>query len=204
MGLEEPVFHLKIYTWSCHLYILQFDGLFRRLPAESDEYPGIMCFGWLICRDDTFLAQGYGGFAHWKLATSNGAEYLALIAGLEALIELKATNEPVLIQGDARTIIDQMQSRVLTHSPRVQQFRRKARKLCRDLTDIHWDWTPRRNNRNADRLTRQALDFIRLHNPSYFSPDITRHFPPDSRKGLQPIYHESTLPSNGRLSFTLN
>ena len=186
------------------MHILQFDGLYHPIPVDADGYPGIMCYGWLIWRDHQILAQGYGGFAHWKLATSNGAEYLALIAGLEALIELRATDEPVMIRGDARTIIDQMQSRVLTHSPRVQQFRRKARRLCRCLKDIHWNWTPRRENRNADRLTRQALDMVRASSPSFFSPDINGLFPLDSRRGLQSIYHYSTLPSNGKLAFTLN
>ncbi len=190
--------------WSNYLYILQFDGLFHRLPADTGGYPGIMCFGWLIWHNDRLLAQGYGGSAHWKLATSNGAEYLALIAGLEALIELRATDEPVVIRGDAQMIIEQMQSHVLTHSPRIQQFRRKARRLCRHLKDIRWDWTPRRNNHHADRLSRRALDQIRLSNPTYFSTDIARHFPPDARKGLQPIYCHSTLPSNGRLVFTLD
>ncbi len=180
------------------MYTLQFDGLFQRIASDADRYPGIMCYGWLIWHDDRLVAHGHGGYAHWQLATSNGAEYLALIAGLEALIELRATNEIVLIQGDAKTIIEQMQSRVLTHSPRVQQFRRQARRLCRNLKEVRWNWTPRRENLPADKLTRQAFQHIREDKPDLFTPDIQQVIPPESRRGLQPLLRMSTLHANSQ------
>jgi len=155
-----------------------------------------MCYGWLIWCEGILVAQGHGGYAHWQLATSNGAEYLALIAGLEALIELQATDETILIQGDAKTIIEQMQSRVLTHSPRIQQFRRQARQLCRNLKDVRWDWTPRRHNQIADRLTRQAFLHIRENQPVLFSSDVQQVIPLELRRGLQPLFKTSSLQSN--------
>jgi ribonuclease HI len=181
------------------LYTLQFDGLFRPIHIDTDGYPGIMCYGWLILREGDLIAQGHGGFAHWKLATSNGAEYLALIAGLEALIDLNFCNETILIQGDAKSIIDQMQNQALTHSPRIQQFHRQARRLCRNFRDVQWLWTPRRDNHPADLLTRQALRQIRFSTPLFFTPNVYQTIPEESRKGLQPILASSSLDSGSLL-----
>lgn len=175
------------------MYTLQFDGLFHRFQLNTGSFSGIMCYGWLVTRDGDRIAQGHGGYAHWKLATSNGAEYLALIAGLEALIDLKAFDDPVLICGDAKTIIHQMQNQALIHSQRIDEFHRQARKLSRHFKDIRWMWTPRRDNHSADQLTRQALKTIRFESPLYFSPDVDRMASTESRRGLQPIVAYSTI-----------
>jgi ribonuclease HI len=169
------------------MYTLQFDGLFRRMQVESHGNPGIMCYGWVIFRNESMVAYGHGGYAHWKIATSNGAEYLALIAGLEALVGMNINSETILIQGDAKTIIEQMQNLALTHSPRIKQFHRQARRLCRNFKNVQWCWTPRRENHSADKLTRQALKQIRTSTPIYFDPDAYCAIPLASRRGLQPI-----------------
>lgn len=192
IGFCLKIFQLQEAT----VYTLQFDGLFQRIHAVSDGIPGIMCYGWLIWQNEKVIAQGQGGYAHWKLATSNGAEYLALIAGLEALVQMKACDETILIQGDAKTIIEQMQNQALTHSPRIQQFHRQARRVCRNFKDVQWNWTPRCNNHPADRLTRQALKQIRFDSPVYFSPDVHQMIPPESQKGLQSILALSTFYSH--------
>jgi ribonuclease HI len=179
------------------MYTLQFDGLFRRMHGELKDNPGIMCYGWLILRNDTVVAYGHGGFAHWKIATSNGAEYLALIAGLEALVDMKISDETILIQGDAKTIIEQMQNLANTHSPRIKQFHRQARRLCRCFKDVQWNWTPRRENHSADMLTRRALKQIRASTPVYFAPDVQESVPLESRRGLQPILTLATFDAMG-------
>lgn len=175
------------------MYTLQFDGLFRRIHFECRGNPGIMCYGWLIFRDGQVIAYGHGGYAHWKIATSNGAEYLALIAGLEALVDMNIQNETILIQGDAKTIIEQMQNLALTQSPRIKQFHRQARRLCRNFKDVQWLWTPRRENYSADKLTRRALKQIRVSTPVYFDQNAYTTLPEESRRGLLPILNLSTF-----------
>ena len=179
------------------MYMLQFDGLFRRIQVDTSGNPGIMCYGWLILRNGDVVAYGHGGYAHWKIATSNGAEYLALIAGLEALVGMNITNETIIIQGDAKTIIEQMQNLVVTHSPRIKQFHRQARRLCRSLKNVQWNWTPRSENHPADKLTRQALKQIRANTPIYFDPDVHLAVPIELRRGLQPILAQATFDANG-------
>jgi ribonuclease HI len=167
------------------MYTLQFDGLFQRLPVEGGGYSGIMCYGWVILKEGRSLRTGLGGYAHWKLATSNGAEYLGLISGLEALVEMGVHHNSVLIQGDSKTTIEQMQKQALTHSPRIQQFHRQARKLSRQFDSLEWCWTPRQQNHPADRLTRQALERIRVNHPALFTTV-------DPCPGLQSIFCDST------------
>jgi ribonuclease HI len=174
------------------MYTLQFDGLFQRLPSEGRGYSGIMCYGWVILKDGRTIRTGMGGYTHYKLATSNGAEYLALISGLEALVELGIHHSPVLIQGDSKTTIEQMQKQALTHSPRIQLFHRQARKLCRQFDSLEWCWTPRQLNHPADRLTKQALDRIRTGYPTLFNADVSTELPVDVNQGLHPIFHDSS------------
>jgi ribonuclease HI len=54
-------------------------------------------------------AHGHGGLAHGQAATSNTAEYMALIEDLDALRDTGVCEQPVTVIGDAMSVIDQMQ-----------------------------------------------------------------------------------------------
>lgn len=165
---------------------LQFDGLFRCAPNElhlSDD-AGVMCYGWVILRDDLFVARGHGGYARGQDASSNVAEYLALIEGLEALIDMQSHNEPIVICGDAKSVIEQMQGKASVYAGSIKPLYRKARKLAHQLNHIEWVWTPRRNNHTADALTRRALRQIRA-NPEQFEGAFVNRGRPSHR--LLPI-----------------
>lgn len=142
---------------------LYFDGLFRNVSGESQRAsrPGLMCYGWLVFRSGRVIARGHGGYLRRSDATSNIAEYLALIEGLEALRDLGVRDEPVQVVGDARSIIDQMQGAAEVNSPRVRPLYRRAQRIARQFAVITWYWTERRGNHAADALTRRALRQIR-------------------------------------------
>ena len=158
---------------------LQFDGLFRCAPNELhlSEDAGVMCYGWVILRDDLFVARGHGGYARGQDASSNVAEYLALIEGLEALIDMQAHKEPIVICGDAKSVIEQMQGKASVYAVSIKPLHRKARKLAHQLKHIEWVWTPRRNNHTADALTRRALRQIRANPEQYEGAFINRGRP---------------------------
>ncbi|HVP22128.1 MAG TPA: reverse transcriptase-like protein [Anaerolineaceae bacterium] len=120
-----------------------------------------MCYGWLISEDDQVIARGHGGYTHREVASSNGAEYLALIEGLEALSDLGLKGERVLVVGDAKSVIDQMQGYAEVTSTRIKTLHRKARRLSQKMAGLQWQWVPRGKNKAADRLTRHALRQIR-------------------------------------------
>jgi ribonuclease HI len=150
-------------------YTLRFDGLFRGIPKSVgvSRKAGFMCYGWLIYKDGVVIARGHGGYACGNDATSNGAEYLALIEGLEALRDLGIRKEWVSITGDAKSIIEQMQGVATVNSSSIKPLFHRARRLSRWFRNLNYRWTPRRDNKLADLLTRKAMRQIRLDRMAY-------------------------------------
>lgn len=148
---------------------LQFDGLFRGAPQDLHlkDDAGVMCYGWVILRSNAVIARGHGGYARAQDASSNVAEYLALIEGLEALVDMQANQEVILICGDAKSIIEQMQGRASVTSSSIRPLYRRASRLAQHFRNIYWTWTPRRYNQAADALTRRALRQIRMNPQQY-------------------------------------
>jgi len=159
---------------------LQFDGLFRGAPQDLhlNRDAGFMCYGWVILRDGMIIARGHGGYACAMDASSNVAEYLGMIEGIEALLDIRATKELVEICGDAKSVIEQMQGRACVSANSIKPLHRRASKLVQQFRRILWTWTPRRNNHTADSLTRRALRQIRA-NPQQYETAFQnrRHFP---------------------------
>ena len=146
------------------MYNLQFDGLFSGFPGEHETLSkaGFLCYGWIILRDESLIARGHGAYARGKDASSNIAEYLALIEGLDALTYLGITDEIIQITGDAKCVIDQMRGLASVNSANIKPLYRRAAQLADLFHHLIWEWTPRRNNRLADSLTRRALQQIRM------------------------------------------
>ena len=150
-------------------YTLRFDGLFRGFPTlgGASHKAGVMCYGWIIFRNGVVVAKGHGGYACGNDATSIGAEYLALIEGLEALRDLGVRQEWVSIAGDAKSIIEQMQGLASVNSNSIKPLFRRARRLSRSFRNLNYRWAPRKENKLADLLTRKAMRQIRQDRPNY-------------------------------------
>ncbi len=148
---------------------LFFDGLFRSIHGKPDSpvNAGFMCYGWLILREKTVLAQGHGAFARPTQANSNIAEYLALIEGLDALLDLDIGDEYVQVYGDAKSIIDQMRGAAEVNAPSVRPLYLRAQRLADQLRSVSWTWMPRKHNRQADKLSRRAMRQLRLDRGFY-------------------------------------
>ena len=141
------------------MYILQFDGQFQE---NNNELPnlspaGLMGYGWSVYKENHQIARGWGAFAQGKKAASNIAEYLALIEGLESLLDMQANYEEVEIRGDARSVIDQMAGHASVHSQPTMHFYQQARRLANRFEKLNWTWIPRRSNKSADYLSRKAI-----------------------------------------------
>jgi ribonuclease HI len=163
------------------MYQLRFDGLFRRIPGTSPAiHAGFMGYGWIIYKNGVIIAVGHGVFARGKNATSGVAEYLALIEGLEALLDLGIKEEAVEIMGDARFVIDQVQGQAAIHSPTIKPMHRKVMRLAANLGNVRWTWTARKHNRLADALTRRAISRLMQEGSSYQDAIKTMH--PENKK----------------------
>ncbi len=149
------------------MFRLEFDGLFRNADDEHPASAGIMCYGWRLLRGKQVIAQGHGTFARGRNANSNIAEYLALVEGLEALLDMGVTGERVLVCGDAKSVINQMEGLAGVSSPAVRPLHERARRLAAEFPHLRWEWLPRRHNRAADALSRHALKRLR-HDPALY------------------------------------
>jgi ribonuclease HI len=134
---------------------LWFDGLFR--GTQVARKAGLMCFGWLILRENQQIAKGYGIAARGMNATSNIAEYLGLIDGLEALVDISVNDEPVRVIGDSKVVINRMQGLSRINARQVASLHHRACCLAQLLHMVDWKWVPRKYNKAADQLTRHAL-----------------------------------------------
>jgi len=161
---------------------LEFDGLFRVAPEalHLKQDAGFMCYGWVILHEREVIAHGHGGYARAHSASSNVAEYLGLIEGLEALLDLQVTREIVLVCGDAKSVIEQMDGHASVVSSSIKPLHRKAARLARQFFNIQWTWAPRRYNHAADSLTRRALRQIRAY-PEEFERAFIHEGQPSSR-----------------------
>ena len=141
------------------MYILEFDGLFRGMEggANCTSKCGFMCYGWLIRKAGRIIARGHGTYLRSDDATSNVAEYLALIEGLEALMDMGVVKERILIIGDSKTVINQMKGQSTANVDRTKKLSGRAKRITKRFKSIDYLWVPRRENHAADRLSRRAL-----------------------------------------------
>ena len=147
---------------------LRFDGLYQSIDDTGARLSsGFMCYGWLIFRQENVVARGHGGLAARQDASSNCAEYLALIEGLEALLDMGMEAERIKVMGDAKSVIDQMEGRAAVNSLSVAPLHHRACRLVRHFPRMLWVWTPRKQNRAADALTRHAMRQIYANQPIY-------------------------------------
>lgn len=151
---------------------LEFDGLFRNTDNKHTS-AGIMCYGWRILRGKRVIAHGHGTFARGQNANSNIAEYLALVEGLEALLDMGTSDERVVVFGDAKSVICQMQGLASVSSPAVKPLHTRAMRLARHFNNLRWQWLPRKHNRGADLLSRHALKHL-WHDPALYESIINR------------------------------
>ena len=138
------------------MYVLLFDGMFRPLHRWTQR-TGLMGYGWIIFKRESIIAHGFGMFIQRGNATSCISEYLALIEGLEALADLRVGHAAVEVRGDARFVINQMTGIASVNSVGIRPLHQRALKLAQGFNNLSWVWIPRKENRYADTLSRQAI-----------------------------------------------
>jgi ribonuclease HI len=150
---------------------LRFDGLFRHIQCKEQVsgQSGFMCYGWIITENGRIRAYGHGGIAGQCNANSNAAEYLALIEGLDALLDLAGGGQAAQVYGDAKSVIEQMRGAAQVNASSIRMLHQRASRLAARFAQIEWAWVPRRENHAADTLTRRALRQMRLDRKKYQS-----------------------------------
>lgn len=130
-----------------------------RVVVEADGgsrgNPGPAGYGALVRDADSGellreMAAGIG------TASNNVAEYCGLIAGLEAAIDLGATD--VEVRMDSKLVVEQMSGRWKVKHPDMQVLAKEAAALVRQLPAVRFTHIRRELNSHADRLANQAMD----------------------------------------------
>ena len=89
-------------------------------------------------------------------ATNNEAEYLALIAGLEAARRLGVPE--VIVRADSLLLVNQLNGAWRLKAPHLRPLYQRARTLMRSFGTITIEHVRREENVEADALANAALD----------------------------------------------
>ncbi|MHA7293835.1 reverse transcriptase-like protein [Arthrobacter sp. HLT1-21] len=89
-------------------------------------------------------------------ASNNVAEYSGLVAGLELANELDPTCR-ILVKMDSKLVVEQMEGRWKIKHADMRALATKARAVL-DPRRVKYQWIPRELNKDADRLSNEAMD----------------------------------------------
>ncbi|MEY4320122.1 MAG: hypothetical protein RLZZ471_63 [Actinomycetota bacterium] len=90
------------------------------------------------------------------MATNNVAEYVALIAGLQAALEINPEAQ-VLVRMDSKLVIEQMSGGWKIKHPDMISLGAQVQDLVTGKS-VTWQWIPREQNTLADALANKAMD----------------------------------------------
>jgi len=126
--------------------ILYFDGGVR--PSN----PGPAAIGY------TIEAEGWfdEGSDHLGRATSNEAEYHALIRGLE--VASKEGCAKVEARGDSQLIVNQVKGDYDTKKEHLRELRNRVQELVEEFETFEIEWVDREENLRADELVDQEFN----------------------------------------------
>lgn len=91
-------------------------------------------------------------------ATSNVAEYRAVIAGLEAALEFPA--HAIRVRADSMLVIRQLEGIWKVKKEHLRPLHARARDLLANWADVDLAHVPREQNEDADFLVNAALDAV--------------------------------------------
>ncbi len=128
--------------------------------GASRGNPGPASLGAVLVRDGEEIARISKPLG---VRTNNYAEYSAVIAGLEYVLE-HGLEKDLLIQMDSKLVVEQLSGRWKIKHPDLMELARTAQILLRQL-NARLEWIPRELNFLADEAANQALDSLPLTEP---------------------------------------
>ncbi|WP_258062100.1 reverse transcriptase-like protein [Arthrobacter sp. B0490] len=130
-----------------------------RLVVEADGgsrgNPGHAGYGALVRDPETgrILVEKA---AYIGKASNNVAEYSGLVSGLELAREINP-RASVHVKMDSKLVVEQMSGRWQIKHADMKVLAAKARKVL-DPRRVTYEWIPRERNKDADRLSNEAMD----------------------------------------------
>ena len=109
-----------------------------------------------------------GGVGEGRGMTNNVAEYEALMAAARWLVD-EGIEDKIVIKGDSELVIKQMKGQYRVSSATSKKYVPEIRKLL-EGKDVSFTWVPRKENEEADRLSRMGYESYLRHKKSGFVP----------------------------------
>jgi len=103
--------------------------------------------------------------------TNNEAEYQAVILGLELAAELRPRR--LTIRSDSELMVRQVAGQYRVKAPNLKPLIREVRRLLEPFASVEIEAIPRRDNAEADKLARKAVEKARA---------VDAALPPEARK----------------------
>lgn len=130
---------------------IHFDG-----ACEPKNPGGTATFGYVLDWGDGRTNEGWGFVCRGEGATNNVAEWAALQAALERLVDMKFRGV-LEIYGDSALVIHQLTRRWRCHASHLAEARDRCLLLLRKVA-VSWraGWIPREQNWIADELSKRA------------------------------------------------
>jgi ribonuclease HI len=116
--------------------------------------PGPAASGAVVTDESGSVVREVGLFL--GVTTNNVAEWTGLISGLEAALELGATE--IVIRLDSELVIKQLKGIYRVKHPNMIPLHAKAKTLLRKFAHVDLAHVPRRLNAAADALVNATLD----------------------------------------------
>jgi ribonuclease HI len=134
-------------------YLLNTDGGVRnnghKVPMEAKD----AAIGVVLSDPDDREVDSYS--ARIGPATVQGAEYRALISGLEFARRRGVTKIRAFV--DNQLVVDQINGNAAVKNEDLKKLHRKTATLLQRFPDHRVYWVPRERNRRADAMVRKAL-----------------------------------------------
>jgi ribonuclease HI len=127
-----------------------FDGLCQ--PCNPGR---TACFAFIVKKEQGNTIYNEYGFAAHE-STNNVAEYTGIIKALEWLIANNYQKENIVIKGDSQLVIQQIKRNFKVKAPNIIPLYHKAMSLISKFKHIQFELIPRRQNKEADRLSNLA------------------------------------------------
>jgi ribonuclease HI len=130
------------------------DGL-----CEPINPGGTGCAGYIIKKNGKIVEKCSESLGASRDMTNNVAEYSALIRALQTVRKLGLDQEKILVRSDSKLLVSQMKGEWKVKGARIVLLHSKAAELTKGL-DIDFQWIPREENEEADRLCRLAYESV--------------------------------------------
>lgn len=128
-------------------WILYTDGASRGNPGEAGA-------GALLISDE---GKELSLSKYLGTKTNNQAEYAALLLGLEELIKHRV--DEVEVCADSELMVKQLKGEYKVKNEGLKPYYLKARDLLKNFKSTTLRHVPREENKQADRLANEAIDF---------------------------------------------